>query len=410
MPRKEIDLVSVKNRYGIVGTDPAFEDMLRMAVRIAPADFPVLIVGETGTGKENIARIIHDYSQRNRGPYQTIDCGSTPEGTIESELFGHKKGAFTDAVSDRTGLFEVANGGTLFLDELGNMPLKVQMLLLRVLQYGTYYRVGDSAERTTDVRVVAATNADLMSMVQNGRFRSDLYYRLNTVTLYLPSLRERPTDIYPLFVRFAQEAAAHYRIDRIELTEEAEQLLNAFPWPGNVRQLKNFTEKISFMEMDRTITADIMRKYLDLESRPIHPLTVYTASSEERQQHNQDALLQQVRQLKTEVDNLKQIVYELIIHSQNAARTTEGYASSAAHDAPLQLPAPQTVAPVESEPVDVVHEEVAAEDESLASQERRAIIAALKKHDGSRKNSAKELGISERTLYRKIKDYGLDVK
>ena len=409
MQKREIDLVAVKNRYGIVGTDPAFEDTLRMAIRIAPADFPVLIIGETGTGKENIARIIHDYSQRSRATYQTIDCGSTPEGTIESELFGHKKGAFTDAVSDRAGLFEVANGGTLFLDELGNMPLKVQMLLLRVLQYGTYYRVGDSTERTTDVRVVAATNADLMSMVQNGRFRSDLYYRLNTVTLYLPSLRERPTDIYPLFVRFAQEAATHYRIARIELTEEAEQLLTAFPWPGNVRQLKNFAEKLSFMEVDRTITADIMRKYLDLESRPIHPLAIYTANSEERQQHNQDALLQQFRQLKTEVDNLKQIVYELIIHSQQ----TEGFTSHTTAETPLQLPAPQAVPPVsiaENEPVDVIHEEVTSEGEDLASQERRAIIAALKKHEGSRKNTAKELGISERTLYRKIKDYGLDIK
>ena len=269
MPREEIDLISLKNRYGIVGTDPAFEEALRMAVRVAPTDFPVLIIGETGAGKENIARIIHDYSNRRKNTYQTIDCGSTPEGTIESELFGHKKGSFTDAVADRVGLFELANGGTLFLDELGNMPLKVQVRLLRVLETGTYVRVGDSEERHTDVRVVAATNADLMAMMQNGRFRPDLYYRLNTITIYLPSLRERRGDIYPLFVRFAQETAERYKIERISLTEDAEELLVNFPWPGNVRQLKNFAEKLSFMEMERTVTAEVMQKYLDMESRPV---------------------------------------------------------------------------------------------------------------------------------------------
>ena len=413
MPRNEVDLVALKNRYGIVGTDPAFEEALRMAVRVAPTDFPVLIIGETGAGKENIARIIHDYSDRRRNTYQTIDCGSTPEGTIESELFGHKKGAFTDAISDRVGLFESANKGTLFLDELGNMPLKVQVRLLRVLETGSFVRVGDSEERQTDVRVVAATNADLMSMMQNGRFRPDLYYRLNTITIYLPSLRERRDDIYPLFVRFAQETAERYGIERISLTEEAERLLENFPWPGNVRQLKNFAEKLSFMEVERTVTAEVMQKYLDLESRPVHPVALYTAGSEERQQYNQDSLLQQVQKLQVEVSNLKQIVYELIIHSQNASKSQEGYPAAPHRDQPLQLPSPEEVTPVgveENEPVDVTHEEVTAEDESLAAKERRAIIAALKKHEGSRKKSAQDLGISERTLYRKIKDYGLDVK
>ena len=384
-----------------------------MAVRVAPTDFPVLIIGETGAGKENIARIIHDYSDRRRNIYQTIDCGSTPEGTIESELFGHKKGAFTDAISDRVGLFESANKGTLFLDELGNMPLKVQVRLLRVLETGSFVRVGESEERQTDVRVVAATNADLMSMMRNGRFRPDLYYRLNTITIYLPSLRERHGDIYPLFVRFAQETAERYGIERISLTEEAEKLLENFPWPGNVRQLKNFTEKLSFMEVERTVTADVLQKYLDMENRPVHQVALYTAGSEERQQYNQDSLLQQVQKLQVEVTNLKQIVYELIIHSQNVSKPQEGYTATQRRDQPLQLPSPEDVTPVrveESEPVDVTHEEVTAEDESLAAKERRAIIAALKKHEGSRKKSAQELGISERTLYRKIKDYGLDVK
>ena len=413
MPREEIDLISLKNRYGIVGTDPAFEEALRMAVRVAPTDFPVLIIGETGAGKENIARIIHDYSNRRKNTYQTIDCGSTPEGTIESELFGHKKGSFTDAVADRVGLFELANGGTLFLDELGNMPLKVQVRLLRVLETGTYVRVGDSEERHTDVRVVGATNADLMAMMQNGRFRPDLYSRMNTITIYLPSLRERRGDIYPLFVRFAQETAERYKIERISLTEDAEELLVNFPWPGNVRQLKNFAEKLSFMEMERTVTAEVMQKYLDLESRPVHPVALYTAGSEERQQYNQDSLLQQVQKLQIEVSNLKQFVYELFLHSQNASKQQEGYASAPPCDQMLQLPSPEDVAPVrvvESEPVDVTHEELAEDDESLASQERRAIIAALKKHEGSRRRSAEELGISERTLYRKIKNYGLDNK
>ena len=413
MPRTEVDLVALKNRYGIVGTDPSFEDALRMAVRVAPTDFPVLIIGETGAGKENIARIIHDYSDRRRNTYQTIDCGSTPEGPIESELFGHKKGSFTDAVSDRVGLFESADKGTLFLDELGNMPLKVQVRLLRVLETGAYVRVGDSEERHTDVRVVAATNADLMSMMQNGRFRPDLYYRLNTITIYLPSLRERRDDIYPLFVKFAQDTQERYGIDRISLTEEAEKLLVNFPWPGNVRQLKNFTEKLSFMEVERTVTAEVMQKYLDMENRPVHPVALYTAGSEERQQYNQDSLLQQVKKLQVEVSNLKQIVYELIIHSQNASKAQEGYTTAMRRDQPLQLPSPEDVASVrveESEPVDVSHEEVTAEDESLAAKERRAIIAALKKHEGSRKKSAQELQISERTLYRKIKDYGLDTK
>ena len=413
MPRNEVDLVALKNRYGIVGTDPSFEDALRMAVRVAPTDFPVLIIGETGAGKENIARIIHDYSDRRRNTYQTIDCGSTPEGTIESELFGHKKGSFTDAVSDRVGLFESADKGTLFLDELGNMPLKVQVRLLRVLETGAYVRVGDSEERHTDVRVVAATNADLMSMMQNGRFRPDLYYRLNTITIYLPSLRERRDDIYPLFVKFAQDTQERYGIDRISLTEEAEKLLVNFPWPGNVRQLKNFTEKLSFMEVERTVTAEVMQKYLDMENRPVHPVALYTAGSEERQQYHPDSLMQQVQKLQVEVSNLKQIVYELIIHSQNASKAQEGYTTATRRDQPLQLPSPEDVASVrveESEPVDVTHEEVTAEDESLAAKERRAIIAALKKHEGSRKKSAQELQISERTLYRKIKDYGLDTK
>ena len=411
MPRNEVDLVSLKNRYGIVGTDPAFEDALRMAVRVAPTDFPVLIIGETGAGKENIARIIHDYSDRRRNAYQTIDCGSTPEGTIESELFGHKKGSFTDAVSDRVGLFETTDKGTLFLDELGNMSLKVQVRLLRVLETGTFVRVGDSEERHTDVRVVAATNADLMTMMQNGRFRPDLYYRLNTITIYLPSLRERRGDIYPLFVRFAQETAERYHIERISLTEEAERLLVNFPWPGNVRQLKNFAEKLSFMELERNVTAEVMQKYLDLESRPVHPVALYTADSEERQQYNQDTLLQQVQKLQIEVSNLKQIVYELIIHSQNASHAHGGYTTTPRRDPPLQLPSPENVSPVrveESEPVDVTHEVVPAEDETLEAKQRRAIIAALKKHEGSRKKSARELGISERTLYRKIRDYGLD--
>ena len=411
MQRKEIDLVSLKNRYGIVGTDPAFEEALRMAVRVAPTDFPVLIIGETGAGKENIARIIHDYSERRRKTYQTIDCGSTPEGTIESELFGHKKGSFTDAVADRVGLFESANGGTLFLDELGNMPLKVQVRLLRVLETGSYVRVGDSEERHTDVRVVAATNADLMSMMHTGRFRPDLYYRLNTVTIYLPSLRERRDDIYPLFVRFAQTTAERYGIERISLTEEAEKLLVNFPWPGNVRQLKNFTEKLSFMEVERTVTVEVMQKYLDLENRPIHPVALYTAGSEERQQYNQESLLQQVQKLQMEVTNLKQIVYELIIHSQNASKAQEGYSATPHRDQPLQLPSPEVVTPVsveESEPVDVTHEEVTTEDKTLDAQKKQAIIAALKKHEGSRKKTAEELGISERTLYRKIRDYGLD--
>jgi DNA-binding NtrC family response regulator len=411
MARKEIDLIALKNRYGIVGTDPAFEEALRLAVRVAPTDFPVLIIGETGAGKENIARIIHDYSNRRRAVYQTIDCGSTPEGTIESELFGHKKGSFTDAVADRVGLFESANGGTLFLDELGNMPLKVQVRLLRVLETGAYVRVGDSEERHTDVRVVAATNADLMSMMHSGRFRPDLYYRLNTITIYLPSLRERRDDIYPLFVRFAQATAERYGIERISLTEEAEKLLVNFPWPGNVRQLKNFTEKLSFMEMERAVSAEVMQKYLDMESRPVHPVALYTAGSEERQQYNQDSLLQQVQKLQVEVTNLKQIVYELIIHSQQAAKPQEGYASAPRRDQPLQLPSPEDVTPVrvvDSEPVDVTHEEVGAEDETLDAKKRRAIIDALKKHEGSRKKTAEELGISERTLYRKIRDYGLD--
>ena len=413
MARNEVDLLALKNRYGIVGTDPAFVDALRMAVRVAPTDFPVLIIGETGSGKENIARIIHDYSDRRRNAYQTIDCGSTPEGTIESELFGHKKGSFTDAVADRVGLFESANKGTLFLDELGNMPLKVQVRLLRVLETGTFVRVGDSEERHTDVRVVAATNADLMSMMQSGRFRPDLYYRLNTITIYLPSLRERKNDIFPLFVKFAQQTSERYHIEQISLTEEAERLLVNFPWPGNVRQLKNFTEKLSFMEVNRTVTAEVMQKYLDLENRPVHPVALYTAGSEERQQYNQDSLLQQIQKLQIEVSNLKQIVYELIIHSQNASKPQEGYTTTPSHGQPLQLPSPEDVTTVsveESEPVDVTHEEVTTEDNTLDAKEKRAIIAALKKHEGSRKKTADELGISERTLYRRIKDYGLDNK
>ncbi len=402
----EIDLVSLKSRYGIVGTDPAFLEALRMAVRVAPTDYPVLIIGETGAGKENIARIIHDFSKRSRAPYQTINCGSSPEGTIDSELFGSQKGAYTGSVEDRQGLFEVANKGTLFLDELGNMPLYTQVRLLRVLESGTFTRVGDNAARSTDVRVVAATNADLSSQMRMGKFRSDLYYRLNTVTIYLPGLRERKDDIYPLFLHFSQQAAQKYRVEQIRLDEEAVKMLESYSWPGNIRQLKHFAERLSIMEIERTIKAEVVQKYLDLETKPVYSVSVYSADNTEQQQYNHDALQRQIQNLQIEVTNLKQIVYELIVHNAKS-----GYTAPTPTNHSLQLPPPaESVPVVDSESVEVTDDdhEMHISDDSLAAQQKRSIIATLEKNAGSRKLTAKELGISERTLYRKIKEYGLE--
>ena len=389
------ELQSLKNKYDIVGNDQALNRALEIAVKVAPIDMTVLVIGESGVGKENIPKIIHQNSSRKRGKYFAINCGAIPEGTVDSELFGHEKGAFTGANEQRKGYFEEADGGTIFLDEVAELPLASQAKLLRVLQDGEFIRVGSSKVQKTDVRVIAATNVNLLSAVQKGKFREDLYYRLETLTINMPSLRERPTDINLLFRKFASDFATKYGRCKVSLTEEASIVLRKYRWPGNVRQLKNMAEKISALEApvltptcDKcVIDEETLRKYIPREDTNLLPATVQ--NQEKMEASEKEMIVRMLLQLKQEVDYLKGVV-EAMSDGVQVTRELPRL------DAPLEAEAP------EEQELDVQQDEVPGRT-SLKALSDDLIEKVLRKHGGNRKAAAAELEISERTLYRRLK-------
>jgi len=402
---KTTELQSIKQRYSIVGNCDALNRALDVALQVAPTDLSVLIVGESGVGKEIIPRVIHDNSPRRREKYFAINCGSIPEGTIDSELFGHVKGSFTGAINDSPGYFGVANKGTLFLDEVGELPIATQARLLRVLENGEYIPVGATEVRKTDVRIVAATNVNIRQAISEGRFREDLYYRLNQVPVQMPPLRERGEDIILLFRLFAMQMAEKYRMDKVVLTDEAKQMLMRYKWPGNVRQLKNITEQISILSTERLITPDVLARFIpqDQESTQLAPIRNEGEHSFENEREILYKILFELRSnvndMRREVSTLKKQLDDVQVGGRQA--TTQ-----------LSPISPMTpITPIAPSLEDAEAEEyVEPELESLNLNDmgRQMLEKALERNNGNRKKAAQELGISDRTLYRRLKQYGLD--
>ena len=396
------ELQTLKNKFDIIGNDPALNRALEIAVAVAPTDMTVLVTGESGVGKENIPRIIHQNSARKRGKYFAINCGAIPEGTIDSELFGHEKGSFTGANEMRKGYFEEADGGTLFLDEIGELPLSSQAKLLRVLQSGEFMRVGSSKVLTTDVRVIAATNVNLRHAVAKGKFREDLYYRLDAISIMMPSLRERPTDINLLFRKFASDFSEKYGMTKITLTEEASIMLRKYRWPGNIRQLKNVAEKVSALESERisagmdkrVIDVAVLSKYIPREEPEMLPAMTSSYHDSPEAATEREAIIRTLLQLKQDVDYLKGVI----------AKAGLGAVTSAPAIAPPVIESAEPEPSVYMEdPEEQEYEEQKPETLSIKSSNMDLIERVLRKHEGNRKAAAEELGISERTLYRKLK-------
>jgi transcriptional regulator with PAS, ATPase and Fis domain len=399
----------IKQRFGIIGNSPALERAIDIAKQVAPTDLSVLITGESGTGKEVFPQIVHQYSARKHGPYIAVNCGAIPEGTIDSELFGHEKGSFTGAHEARKGYFEVANGGTIFLDEVAEMPLATQARLLRVLESGEFIKVGSSKVQKTDVRVVAATNVNVMGAIEKGKFREDLYYRLNTVPIVVPPLRERKQDIHLLFRKFAADFAAKYRMPVIRLDSLAEQMLANYYWQGNVRQLKNITEQISVIEQNREINAETLNKYLPPQQTSVPALirqdTGTTDFSSER-----ELLYKVLFEMKRDLTDLKKVVVDLIDNDTGLKQDFKPENEQIIKNLYHELGEPEaTIKLGYGNPEEEVqpHEVVEEKPMSLMEVEKEMIQKALAKYKGKRKSAAKELGISERTLYRKINEYGI---
>lgn len=418
-------ITGIKQRFGIIGNSNLLNSAINVAMQVAPTDLSVLISGESGAGKENFSKIIHAQSARKHNEYIAVNCGAIPDGTIDSELFGHEKGAFTGAIDSRKGYFDVANGGTIFLDEVAELPLNTQARLLRVLEAGEFIKVGSSKVQKTDVRIVAATNVDIPSAIKKGKFREDLYYRLNTIPIKVPSLRERKEDIYLLFRKFSVDLAEKYRMPPIKLDDEARTLLEDYRWPGNIRQLKNISEHISVIEENRLVTKNQLLKYLPEATASNLPMIL----NQDRTEAEDDSLKAEMKKereffykalfdMKKELHDLKQVVAELVRNRGDVRDTEKAYQQ-------LQLSSEMNEdgnfsvfpAVVKGNNPSRMHEdedegyqesmEVVEESLSLADREREFIIKALEKHRGRRKNAAKELGISERTLYRKIKEYDI---
>ena len=389
----------VKQRFGIIGNDATLNRAIDVAMQVAPTDLSVLITGESGVGKENFPQIIHQNSHRKHGTYIAVNCGAIPEGTIDSELFGHEKGSFTGALADRKGYFEVADGGTIFLDEVGELPIPTQARLLRVLESGEFIKVGSSKVLKTNVRIVAATNVNLVDAVAHNRFREDLYYRLNTVPIVIPPLRDRGDDILLLFRKFASDAAEKYRVPAIRLEDDARQLLLTYRWPGNVRELKNVTERLSILEPERTINADRLRPYLPNIEATHLPVPVGRPQEDGKLFSSEREILYQVLfDMKKDVTELKKLVHDIMSgNMQTAAVPVEP------QPVPYVAPKPHPVHEAET----VEEAEAVEEPMALGDLERQMIRRALERHGGRRKAAAADLGISERTLYRKIKEYGL---
>lgn len=411
-----MNIQDIKQRFGIIGSNPLLERAIDIARQVAPTDLNVLINGESGTGKEVFPQIIHQNSSRKHGQYIAVNCGAIPEGTIDSELFGHEKGSFTGAHEARKGYFEVANGGTIFLDEVGELPLATQARLLRILETGEYMKVGSSKVQKTDVRVIAATNINFFKAIEKGKFREDLYYRLNTVPIYLPPLRERKEDIHLIFRKFASDFAAKYRMPVIKLTPDAEQVLMNFYWPGNVRQLKNITEQISIIEKNREINADILLSYLPNYGVNNLPVLSRNESTQSPIDMNERDLFYKVLvDMKKDLNDLKKVVHDIVVGSSGQLTGVSNddvqivnrmYNDVVESSEPLVNQA-LTIHPVSIQKSPMTSNQTIEVEESLSLQDKEIdmIKRALKKHKGKRKYAAQELGISERTLYRKINEY-----
>lgn len=406
-----MEVQKVKQRFGIIGNGVGLNRAIDIAMQVAPTDLSVLITGESGVGKEVFPQIIHQHSSRKHGAYIAVNCGAIPEGTIDSELFGHEKGSFTGATDQRKGYFEVANGGTIFLDEVADLPLSTQVRLLRVLETGEFIKVGSSKVMKTNVRVIAATNIDIIKAIQNGKFREDLYYRLNTVPIFIPPLRDRVDDINLLFRKFSLDFAEKYRMPPIQLDDEAQRMLESYDWPGNIRQLKNITEQISVIEHNRNITRETLQKYLP-EYASVKLPAVISHEDHKSFASEREILYKILFDMKNDMTDLKKLVVDLLkkegnsadIHQSNAQLIQKLYQSV------------DPVMPSNNQKIEIVRpdnniedtEEVLEESLSLSDKEIEMIKKALDKHAGKRKLAASELGISERTLYRKIKEYNLE--
>ncbi len=450
------EIQSIKQRFEIIGNSPALNHAIQVASQVAPTDMTVLISGESGSGKESFSKIIHNLSPRRHGQFIAINCGAIPDGTIDSELFGHEKGSFTSAVDTRKGYFEVTNGGSIFLDEIGEMPLGTQARLLRVLENGEFIKVGSSKVQKTDVRVIAATNVNLLDAVEKGTFRQDLYYRLNTVPISVPPLRERGDDIDLLFRKFAGDFGEKYRAKPIKLLDDARKLITTYAFPGNIRELKNLAQQISVLEMEREITADILLKYLPKNNRK--PSTNLLRLADLRQEENnfteRELMYKILFDMRRDMDDLKRLVAQLLSNGEatnldlyrankevfaTKPETDHTYTASqysppayggnmypktefSGHDAGTKsspIVIDEHGAPIHTHhtasetyhhhPIeDIIHEETAEESLSLDQKEKEMILKALRKNNNKRRYAAQDLGISERTLYRKIKEYNLD--
>ncbi|HBG69716.1 MAG: sigma-54-dependent Fis family transcriptional regulator [Bacteroidetes bacterium GWF2_43_63] len=411
------EITSIKQRFGIIGQSPLIDRAIDVARQVAPTDLTVLITGESGTGKEVFPKIIHQFSARKHGPFIAVNCGAIPEGTIDSELFGHEKGSFTGATDARKGYFEVVNGGTIFLDEVAELPLSTQVRLLRVLESGEFFRVGSSKVIKTDARVVAATNVKLGEAIANGKFREDLFYRLNTVPIHIPPLRERKEDIALLFRKFAADFAEKYRMPALVLSDEAQNMLRQHYWSGNVRQLKNVTEQISIIEQAREVTVNTLSKYLNDSNPSMLPVLQRHFENSDEHANERELLYKVLFDMKKDMAEMKKLISE-IISATGIDPSMPGRTISAVDGIPIQPEffKPQYNAPsqefqhtrdtINEIPID--YSEEVEESLSLEKKEKEIITKALEKHHSRRKNAAAELGISERTLYRKIKEYGIE--
>ncbi len=419
----EAEVLRVKQRFGIIGNSPLLNHAINVAIQVAPTDMTVLITGESGSGKESFSKIIHQLSARKHGPFIAVNCGAIPEGTIDSELFGHEKGSFTGAQDMRKGYFEVTDKGTIFLDEVAELPLNTQARLLRVLEQGEFLKVGSSKVQKTNVRVVTATNVALEEAINKGKFRTDLYYRLNTVPIYVPPLRQRGTDIPLIFRKFAVDFSDTYKSKPVQLTEDAKELLMKFDFPGNIRQLKNIVEQISVLEMDKEIDSEILSKYLPAPSESRFPILYQNEKDE--QLSEREILYKVLFDLKSDVVDLKKLVHDILTHEDRPdieKPVIEDYGH-------LLKSRKEDVEPVYEEETkprildinkaetadysldrveDISHEYEDDDSLSIEKKEKELIIKALRKNSNKRKYAAQDLGISERTLYRKIKQYEID--
>jgi transcriptional regulator with PAS, ATPase and Fis domain len=423
------DIQQVKQRFGIIGNSPDLNRAIDIALQVAPTDVSVLVTGESGVGKESFPQIIHQFSHRKHGSYIAVNCGSIPEGTIDSELFGHEKGSFTGATGERKGYFEVANGGTLFLDEVGELPLSTQARLLRVLESGEYIKVGSSKVEKTDVRVVAATNLDMVEATTKGKFREDLYYRLNAVHIRVPALRERKEDINLLFRKFASDFAEKYQMPAISLNDAAKEMLKNYRWPGNIRQLKNISEQISIIEQERDITPEILKLYLPANEVGIIPISNVDSNEQKLFNNEREILYQVLFDMRKDMNELKKIVHNLAsgkVKVTSKPLDSALFSEDRIDERPI-IPVEEKETPHSAVPmkypdsipsipvlpiIDNKHEaeepSYESENASLQDVEKDMIKKALERHNGKRKYAAQDLKISERTLYRKIKEYNLD--